>query len=55
MALGISLGIVFALLWLAYRIHDLVPGGWTTLIALYLALVVLLIASTVFRRLPRRH
>jgi len=53
--IAISVGIAFGILWFALRIHDRIPGGWLTLAVAYAVLVVLLIASAVRNRLPRRR
>lgn len=50
----IAIGMVFPLFWFARRLQDSIPGGWLTLLAAYFVLVLVILASYIGRRVPRR-
>jgi tetratricopeptide (TPR) repeat protein len=50
---GLAMSLALPLLWFAGRFEERIPGGWNTLTAIYAALVVLLFASILFRRVRR--
>jgi tetratricopeptide (TPR) repeat protein len=52
--IAISVGIAFAILWFALRIHDRIPGGWLTLGVVYVLLVILLLSQLMLRRVRGR-
>jgi len=52
---GLSVGLGLALVWLFVSLHDRIPGGWTTVVAFYVLLILLVVFSVVFRRVPIRR
>jgi tetratricopeptide (TPR) repeat protein len=51
--IALSVGIGLALVWLFLRFHELIPGGWTTVGAFYVVLILLVLSSFTLRRFPR--
>lgn len=52
--IGLAMSLALPILWFAGRLQDRIPGGWATLNLVYALLLVLIFASIILGRVPRR-